>query len=62
MPSGTKLGIPLAINNRGQILFLGSGDTAYSLLTPSVPEPSTLVLTVFGLAALAISKRRAASR
>lgn len=58
MPAGTGLGIPLAINDKGQLLFLGAGSSGYYILTPSVPEPPVYLLTALGMAGLALARRR----
>lgn len=58
MPAGTSLGIPLAINDNGQLLFLGAGSTSYYVLTPTVPEPPVYVLTALGMIGMALARRR----
>lgn len=58
MPAGTSLGIPLAINDNGQLLFLGAGSMSYYVLAPSVPEPPVYLLTALGMAGLALARQR----
>lgn len=59
-PTGTELGNPLAINDRGQILMMTSN--SYYVATPSVPEPSVHLMVVAGLIGMAAAKRRRTSR
>jgi len=50
-----------AVNNKGQILAVGVGPDGYNhsvLLTPAVPEPSTVLLSVVGLFTVLVLRRR----
>lgn len=57
MPAGTSLGFPMAINDHGQLLFMGSGSTSYYVLTPAVPEPPVYLLTALGMIVVTVGRR-----